>query len=446
MTRLALRGLAARKLRTSLTIVAVLLGVTMIAGTFVLTDTIQKAFDDIFSAQTKGADVVVSGREAIETEFSMPRPLDDSAAGGDQGACPTWSRWRGRSTTSPRWSARTARSSRPAGRRRSPRPTCRRRSPRSASPRAARRRARTRSRSTPPPPTRRTSSSATRSRSPRPRRSAPFKLVGLATIGQSTGLGGATFVVFDLPTAQTLFDKQGKVDFAFVAGRDGVSQTNLKREIASLLPPTAQVRTAQQEADKAGDDIREGLSFLTTGLLAFAFIAVLVGAFLIFNTFSITVAQRSRELALLRTLGATRRQVLNSVLLEALTIGLIGSVVGILAGLGFAKAINALFKALGIDLPTTSLVLESRTIIVCLLVGTLVTLAGALAPALRATRVAPVEALREATAPTRGRWARLTPWLAGLPHPRSAPGSSSRACWPRAATPRRSCSARPAAR
>ena len=240
-----------------------------------------------------------------------------------------------------------------------------------------------------------------------------FKLVGLATIGQSTGLGGATFVVFDLPTAQTLFGKPGKVDFAFVAGRDGVTQAELQRSVASLLPPTAQVRTAAQEADELGDDIREGLSFLTTGLLAFAFIAVLVGAFLIFNTFSITVAQRSRELALLRTLGATRRQVLNSVLLEALTIGLIGSIVGIIAGLGFAKGINELFKALGIDLPTTSLVLESRTIIVCLLVGTLVTLAGALAPALRATRVAPVEALREATAPTRGRWARLTPWLAG---------------------------------
>ena len=141
---------------------------------------------------------------------------------------------------------------------------------------------------------------------------------------------------------------------------------------------------------------------------------MLVGAFLIFNTFSITVAQRARELALLRTLGATRRQVLNSVMLEALTIGIIGSVVGIIAGLGFAKAINALFKALGIDLPTTGLVLESRTIIVCLLVGTIVTLAGALAPAVRATRVAPVEALREASAPTRGRLARLTPWLAGL--------------------------------
>ena len=141
---------------------------------------------------------------------------------------------------------------------------------------------------------------------------------------------------------------------------------------------------------------------------------MLVGAFLIFNTFSITVAQRARELALLRTLGATRRQVLNSVLLEALTIGLIGSIVGIVAGLGFAKAINELFKALGIDLPTTALVLESRTIIVCLLVGTIVTLVGALAPAVRATRVAPVEALREASAPSRGRLARLTPILAGL--------------------------------
>ena len=115
---------------------------------------------------------------------------------------------------------------------------------------------------------------------------------------------------------------------------------------------------------------------------------MLVGAFLIFNTFSITVAQRARELALLRTLGATRRQVLNSVLLEALTIGIIGSVVGIVAGLGFATGINELFKALGIDLPTTASCSRARTIIVCLLVGTIVTLAGALAPpcARRASR------------------------------------------------------------
>ena len=412
MTRLALRGLAARKLRTSLTVIAVLLGVTMIAGTFVLTDTIQKAFDDIFSAQTKGADVVVSGREAIETEFSMPRPLDDSLLEEIKGL-PDVQQVAGQINDVAAVVGKDGKVVSTGG-------------------------APTIAATYMPPPF--APIGFTEGRPPKGGNeialdaatadkedfklgdevtvatSAPkqaFKLVGLATIGQSTGLGGATFVVFDLPTAQKLFDKEGKVDFAFVAGRDGVSQSDLQSQIASLLPPTAQVRTAAQEADKAGDDIREGLSFLTTGLLAFAFIAVLVGAFLIFNTFSITVAQRSRELALLRTLGATRRQVLNSVLLEALTIGVIGSVVGILAGLGFAKLINALFKALGIDLPTTSLVLESRTIIVCLLVGTLVTLAGALAPALRATRVAPVEALREATAPTKGRWARLTPWLAG---------------------------------
>ena len=414
MTRLALRGLAARKLRTSLTVIAVLLGVTMIAGTFVLTDTIQKAFDDIFSAQTKGADVVVSGREAIETEFSMPRPLDDSLLEEIKGL-PDVEQVAGQINDVAAVVGKDGKVVSTGG-------------------------APTIAATYMPPPF--APIGFTEGRPPKGGNeialdaatadkedfklgdevtvatSAPkqaFKLVGLATIGQSTGLGGATFVVFDLPTAQKLFDKEGKVDFAFVAGRDGVSQSDLQSQIASLLPPTAQVRTAAQEADKAGDDIREGLSFLTTGLLAFAFIAVLVGAFLIFNTFSITVAQRSRELALLRTLGATRRQVLNSVLLEALTIGVIGSVVGILAGLGFAKLINALFKALGIDLPTTSLVLESRTIIVCLLVGTLVTLAGALAPALRATRVAPVEALREATAPTKRALGASDPVARGRP-------------------------------
>src|SRR3954464_4181751 len=413
VTRLALRGLAARKLRSGLPFSAVLRGVTMIAGTFVLTDTIKRAFDDIFTAQTKGADVVVSGRTAVKSDFSMPRPLDDRllaqirelpevAQRGGQindvaavvgkdgkivktGGAPTIA-----ATYMPKpFSAIGFSSGRP--------------------PRG-------------PDEVALDASTADKEgyelgddvtvATAAPKKA--FKLVGLATIGRSSGLGGATFVVFDLPTAQKLFQKRGKVDFAFVAGKPGVSPATLQRRVAALLPPTAQVRTAAQEADKLGEDIRQGLSFLTTGLLAFAFIAVLVGAFLIFNTFSITVAQRSRELALLRTLGATRRQVLRSVLLEALTIGLVGSLVGILAGLGFAKAINALFKALGIDLPTTSLVLEPRTVIVCLLVGTLVTLAGALAPAIRATRVAPVEALREASAPTRGRFAVLTPWLAGL--------------------------------
>jgi putative ABC transport system permease protein len=292
VTRLALRGLAARKLRTSLTIVAVLLGVTMIAGTFVLTDTIQRAFDDIFSAQTKGADVIVSGRTQVESDFSEPRPLDDSllreiksqpevaqvagqindvaaVVGKDgkivsTGGAPTIAATympkpfapigfsKGRAPSGENEIALDAATADKEGFKLGDEVTV-----------------------------------ATNG----PKR--PFKLVGLATIGNAAGLGGATFVVFDLATAQTLFDKRGKVDFAFVAGRPGVSQADLKRRIATLLPPNAQVRTAAQEADKLGDDIREGLSFLTTGLLAFAFIAVLVGAFLIFNTVSITVAQRS---------------------------------------------------------------------------------------------------------------------------------------------------------
>ena len=413
MTRLALRGLAARKLRTSLTVIAVLLGVTMIAGTFVLTDTIQKAFDEIFASGTKGADVVVSGKEQVETDFTMPRPLDaqlldkirqlpevsqvagqinDVAAivGKDGKVVSTG----GAPTIAATWMPKPFA---PLGIREGHEPRG-------------------------PDEVAMDVSTADKEgfdvgdtvtvAAGGPKK--PYTLVGTVTLGSSAGLGGATVVVFDLATAQALFDKRNEVDFAFVAAKSGTSDSELQRSVASILPPTAQVRTAAQEADAAGDDIREGLSFLTTGLLAFAFIAVLVGAFLIFNTFSITVAQRARELALLRTLGATRRQVLNSVLLEALTIGLIGSIVGIVAGLGFAKAINELFKALGIDLPTTALVLESRTIIVCLLVGTIVTLVGALAPAVRATRVAPVEALREASAPSRGRLARLTPILAGL--------------------------------
>jgi putative ABC transport system permease protein len=413
VTRLALRGLAARKLRTSLTVIAVLLGVTMIAGTFVLTDTIQKAFDEIFTSQTKGADVVVSGREQVDTEFTMPRPLDGKVL-DDLKALPDVSQVAGQINDVAAVVGKDGKVVSTGG------------APTIAATYMPKPFAAIGISDGKPPsgPDEIALDAATADKEDYklgdtvtvaaggPKKQ--FKLVGLATIGSASGLGGATVVVFDLPTAQALFDKRNQVDFAFVAAKSGVSDTKLQREIASILPPTAQVRTAAQEADKAGDDIREGLSFLTTGLLAFAFIAVLVGAFLIFNTFSITVAQRARELALLRTLGATRRQVLNSVLLEALTIGLIGSIVGIVAGLGFATAINALFKALGIDLPTTGLVLESRTIIVCLLVGTIVTLVGALAPAVRATRVAPVEALREASTQSRGRLARLTPILAGL--------------------------------
>ncbi len=413
MTRLALRGLAARKLRSALTIIAVLLGVTMISGTFVLTDTIRSAFDDLFASSTRGADAVVSGRSQVKQDFVQATPLDqrtldaiaklpdvakvagqlnDTAAviGKDgkvvkTGGAPTFA-----ATFMPKPFQ--------------PVTISQGRVPRGAGEialdvnTAQKQHFKVGDRVT--------------VAAGGPKR--PYALVGLATFGSQSSLGGATFVGFDLATAQALFDKRGKVDFAYVAGRPGRSQEQVAQAVRTVLPPTARVRTAKQEAASQAADIGKALGFITTGLLAFAFIAVLVGAFLIFNTFSITIAQRSRELALLRTIGATRRQVLTSVMLEALVIGLLGSVVGTLLGLLFARAINALFKALSIDLPSTHTVLASRTIIVCLLTGTLVTLAGALAPALRATRVAPVEALREASAPTGTRLGRIAPYLAGL--------------------------------
>ena len=170
------------------------------------------------------------------------------------------------------------------------------------------------------------------------------------------------------------------------------------------MPAGVRVETAQENADRASEEIRESLGFLQTFLLVFGFIAVFVGSFLIFNTFSITVAQRVSEFGMLRTLGASRRQILTTVMVEALAIGLLGAVLGIGGGFLIATAINALFEAFGIDLPTTSLVLESRTVVVALLVGILVTLVSSLVPALRSTRVPPIAALHSfRPTPTRRR-------------------------------------------
>ena len=172
------------------------------------------------------------------------------------------------------------------------------------------------------------------------------------------------------------------------------------------MPAGVRVETGTESADRSSEEIRDNLSFLPTFLLVFGFIAVFVGSFLIFNTFSITVAQRVTEFGMLRTLGASRRQILSSVLIEAVAIGLLGALVGIAAGFLIALLLNALLEAFGIDLPTTSLVIESRTVVVSLLVGVVVTFVSSLIPALRSTRVPPIAALH-AFAPTPTRRRRL---------------------------------------
>jgi putative ABC transport system permease protein len=178
---------------------------------------------------------------------------------------------------------------------------------------------------------------------------------------------------------------------------EGVKPAALVQRIkAAIDDPKAVVQTGQASAVEQTKAVGDALdSVLTPALLAFGGVALLVGAFIIFNTFSITVAQRQREFALMRTLGASRRQVLTTVFTEAFLIGVGASVAGLFAGLGVAKGINQLFKAIGADIPVGGIELAPRTIIVALAVGILVTLVSALIPALRATRVPPVAALQE---------------------------------------------------
>jgi putative ABC transport system permease protein len=223
-----------------------------------------------------------------------------------------------------------------------------------------------------------------------------FRLVGFTQLG-SASFGGASIAQVTLPVAQALTHKVGRFDQISVAAAAGVSPALLKRRIEAKMPAGIKVETGKESADRGSEEIRENLSFLTTFLLVFGFIAVFVGSFLIFNTFSITVAQRVAEFGMLRTLGASRRQILSSVLIEAVAIGLLGAVVGIGGGFLIALLLNGLFKAIGIDLPTTSLVMESRTVVVSLLVGVIVTFVSSLIPALRSTRVPPIAALHAFT-------------------------------------------------
>ena len=173
------------------------------------------------------------------------------------------------------------------------------------------------------------------------------------------------------------------------------------------------MKTGEQAASDASAEVSDAIgSFLNPVLLSLGGVSVLVGAFIIFNAFSMTVTQRRREFAMLRALGASRRQVLLSITGEALVMGVLASVAGLVVGLGFAAGVNALMKALNVDIPISGLVMQPRTVIVGLVVGISITLLSALVPALRATRVPPVAALQEGASLPPSRYARFTPYVA----------------------------------
>jgi putative ABC transport system permease protein len=239
-----------------------------------------------------------------------------------------------------------------------------------------------------------------------------YTISGIADFGSSSSIVGATLAIFDLPTAQRLFDKVGQLDQIDVGAKPGVASAALLHQIRSVLPPHARVRTGRQQAQSQVNDANALLTTFRYFLLAFGGIALFVGSFVIANTLSITVAQRAREFATLRTLGATSRQVRFTVMLEGLVTGLLASAVGLFVGLGLAKGLEALFTATGATLPSAGLVFATRTVIVSLAVGTGVTLVASLWPAVRATRVPPIAAVREGTMLPPSRLARFGPAVA----------------------------------
>lgn len=230
-----------------------------------------------------------------------------------------------------------------------------------------------------------------------------LRLVGLSKFGEADSAGGSLFVGTTLEEAQRLAGEPGKVDAVNARAEEGVTPEQLVTRIEDAgVPSGAEVITGQEASDEAASSIKEGFSFFTVALLVFAAIALFVGAFIISNTFGILLAQRTRELALLRAIGATRSQVLGSVLLEAGLIGAFSAVVGFFAGIGLAAGALALVAAFGFDLPSAGLVVEPITAVQTILVGLAITAVAAVMPAVRATRVPPIAALRDVAIDTSG--------------------------------------------
>jgi putative ABC transport system permease protein len=225
----------------------------------------------------------------------------------------------------------------------------------------------------------------------------PVKIVGIATFGSSEGLGRVTFTAFTLEGAQQhLIHRSDQVGSISLKGQAGVSQDELLRRVQRVLPSDAQAITgAKLTSENTSDINQEFLDLFTTFLTVFAGVALLVATFSIYNTFSIIVAQRTRESALLRAIGAGRGQILASVVIEALLVGVVASAAGLLGGVGIAGLLKALFDAVGFSLPAGGLVFNASVVVISMIVGVVVTLVAGVAPAIRASRVAPLAAIRD---------------------------------------------------
>lgn len=400
MTKLALKGLLTRKLRSVLTGFAVVIGVAFVVGTLVFTDTIDESFKNLFERTQQGVDVAIEARQAVKSDFSVPptmpaETLDrvkavpgvEVAEGGvssdgtmlDKDGEPIVSQGPPTLLISVNSEERFDPLDYEEG----------------------------------GPP--RTDDEVVLDRGTANKYDfnvgdkvtvsgdAPakeFTISGIASLGGQDNLGGARMVLMTLPEAQRMTGHDGYDSISVATG--GADPQQVKAAIQRELGRDFLVRTGEEAAEQTAQDFADALGFLRTALLVFAGVALLVGGFLIFNTFTVTVAQRTKEFALLRVLGASRAQILRSVLIETFFVGLLASVLGVLAGLLVAPGLAALMASAGIDLGTTGMVVTPTTVIIGLVVGLVATMVSGFVPARRATRVEPVTAMRDSVTPGLG--------------------------------------------
>jgi putative ABC transport system permease protein len=402
MGKATLKGLLAHKFRLAATALAIVLGVSFVAGTYVLTDTINATFTNLFDEVTQGIDVAVRSRDVFTGQMGEVRdPIPEEvlnevktvdgvkvAEGSVTGFAQFVDKDGKPVTTGGAPTLGVSISSAPelqAG-------------------------TTVRSGRLPSGPDEMVVDAQTADKHgfavgdrvkvllQGPART--FTVSGIIGFGEAGNLGGATLAGFTLPTAQEVLNREGRFDEIDVVAAEGTTPEQLRDRVRAVLDPRYEVLTGEELSAAQAAAINDTIGrFLSTALLSFAFVALLVGAFLIFNTFTIIVAQRTRELALLRCLGASRRQVMTSVLLESLIVAVVASLVGLGLGVLIANGLKALLTGiLNFDLPTTGTVFLWRTVIVSLAVGIVVTVLAALLPARKATRVPPVAALQPETA------------------------------------------------
>jgi putative ABC transport system permease protein len=400
MFRLTWRGLWAHKLRFALTGLAVVLGVAFLSGTQILTDTMGKTFDGIFEDANEGVDVVVRRAAAVESAFDVDvrervdtvtlnriRAVEgvDVAAGsiegqaalvGPDGKAQAGTAFGG--VVGANWVE---------DQRLNPFTIAAGHAPRAPDEAVL-------DQTTFDSDRHALGDTITVLGKGAPRR---LTLVGTATYGDAGGLPGVTLVAVTDATAQELFAQPGDYDRVLVASDASVSDGALASRIAAGLgrPGTYEVVTGAADTASSKADLKKDLGFFSSFLNAFAYIALFVGMFIIYNTFSIVVTQRARDMAMLRAIGTSRAQVVRSVVVESVAVGVVASAVGLGAGVLMSFGLRALLGGVGLEVPSGSIVIAPSTVITALVVGTVITVISALWPAVRSSRVKPIAALRD---------------------------------------------------